>query len=134
MIVADSSVWIEFLRRTETPADLTLTRLIQERAEIAMTEPVLMEVLAGANPAEADRLRDRLLSLPLLPLQALSDFEQAATIYRACRAGGDTIRSILDCLIAAIALRADAEVLHHDADFDAIARTTGLRIRALDPA
>jgi len=134
VIVADSSVWIEFLRRTETPPDLTLTRLIQEHADKAMTEPVLMEVLAGANPADADRLRDRLLSLPLLPLQALSDFEQAATIYRTCRAGGVTIRSILHCLIAAIALRADAEVLHYDADFDAIARNTGLKIRAPDPA
>ena len=49
-------------------------------------------------------------------------------MYRACRSAGATIRSIGDCLIAVAVIRADAEILHNDRDFDTIARHTGLRI------
>ncbi|MGI8904565.1 MAG: PIN domain-containing protein [Solirubrobacteraceae bacterium] len=49
-------------------------------------------------------------------------------MYRACRRGGETIRTMLDCVIAAVAIREHAELLHHDRDFDAIARHTPLRL------
>jgi predicted nucleic acid-binding protein len=89
-----------------------------------------MEVLAGAKPGDARRLRDRLLSFQLVPTQPIADFERAAAIYRLCRSKGETVRSLLDCLIAAVALRVGAEVLHEDADFDVISRHSGLAIFA----
>jgi predicted nucleic acid-binding protein len=49
------------------------------------------------------------------------DYRFAAALYRECRRQGTTIRRLPDCLIAAIAIRNDAELLHDDADFDAIA-------------
>lgn len=49
-------------------------------------------------------------------------------LYRACRRGGETIPKMNDCLIAAVAIRNDASVLHRDADFDVLARHTPLRI------
>jgi predicted nucleic acid-binding protein len=50
------------------------------------------------------------------------DAEDAAEIYRLCRRAGETIRSLNDCLIAAIAIRNRVPVLHNDDDYDAIAR------------
>jgi predicted nucleic acid-binding protein len=129
VIVPDSSAWIEFFRRTESPVDLTLNRLIEDGADLALTEVVLMEVLAEAR---SDRHRDELLEglmrYPLLTLRPLDGYEEAAKLYRMCRAGGETIRKMTDCLVAVPAIEAGASVLHNDSDFDALARHTALRI------
>ena len=67
MIVPDSSSWIEYLRRTASRSDRTLTRLLEERAEIGVTEVVAMEILAGAKEeADLRRLRSVLVHLPIL--------------------------------------------------------------------
>jgi predicted nucleic acid-binding protein len=130
VILADSSVWIEFLRRSGHPSHRTVAELAP-RGRVAVTDPVIMEVLAGIRGSQVDRHRARLLALPFMPVEGLSDFEAAAEIYRQCRAGGETVRSLIDCLIAAVAIREDVELLHNDADFDVIARHTPLRVYAV---
>jgi len=57
----------------------------------------------------------------------LSLFEEAAQLYRLARRQGITVRSSVDCLIAATALRHDLAVLHHDRDFPLLARVSPLR-------
>jgi predicted nucleic acid-binding protein len=57
--------------------------------------------------------------------------ENAVRLYRAARRSGLTIRSSLDCLIAACAVRADVELVHRDRDFAALARVSTLRERSL---
>jgi predicted nucleic acid-binding protein len=129
MIVADTSAWVEYLRGTGHAVDLALRDLIAADAELALTEVIVMEVLAGArSPQHLDRLRSRLLAFPLLTLTGLADYEEAAAVYRACRRAGESLRTVTDCLIAVPALREDASILHNDRDFDAIARHTELRI------
>lgn len=129
MILPDASAWIEEMRRTGSATHLTLRRLLEQGAPIAVTEPVLMELLAGArSDREVWSTRRRLLAFPMLRVQDLVTYERAATIHRACRRGGETVRSFVDCLIAAVAIREDATVLHADRDFDVIARHTELRI------
>jgi predicted nucleic acid-binding protein len=54
------------------------------------------------------------------------DFRTAAQIYRGARRAGRTVRSINDCLIAAVAIRNSARIVHRDSDFDAIAAMTNL--------
>lgn len=79
----DTWAWVEYLRATGSATDRMLTELLGEQAELATTDVVLMELLAGARTdAERDDLRRR----------------------------------------------ADAELLHRDADFDAIARHSPLQI------
>jgi hypothetical protein len=56
------------------------------------------------------------------------DYERAAALYRTCRRNGETVRRLIDCLIAAVTLRAGATILHADADFDVLARHTGLQV------
>ncbi|MDQ4070481.1 MAG: VapC toxin family PIN domain ribonuclease, partial [Actinomycetota bacterium] len=48
--------------------------------------------------------------------------------YRTCRRNGETVRRLIDCLVAAVAIRVQASVLHADADFDVLARHTSLRV------
>ena len=87
MILADTSAWVEYLRATGSPAHLRLRELIAGEGELATTEVVTMELLAGvASPEEVTRLRRLLLRVQLLPVEGLADYEAAAALYRHCRA------------------------------------------------
>jgi hypothetical protein len=129
VILVDTSAWIELLRASGHPAHITLRHHLMRRSPIATTEPVVMELLAGVQRGEErSRLRARLMALPLLAVRGLVDYEVAADLYRACRSRGATVRKLIDCLIAAVAIREGATVLHNDRDFEALARHTRLRI------
>ena len=104
-------------------------RLIAEEGDLVITDVVVMEVLAGAHSEErVSELRRLLNRFDLIPVEGLADFEAAATLYRRCRRGGETVRKLTDCLIATVALRAGAALLHRDKDFDVIARYAPLEI------
>ena len=128
MILADTSAWVEFLRATGSEANLRLRALIEDD-QLATTDVVLMEVLAGArDDSHRDRLRALLARCQFVPIAGPRDYEDAADIYRACRRAGHTVRALTDCLIASAAMRAGFSVLHADRDFDAIARHVPLEI------
>jgi predicted nucleic acid-binding protein len=103
--------------------DLRLSGLIAADGPIAVTEPVISEVLAGArsDAREAD-LRRLLLRFHLHHFDAAADFDGAVRIYRRCRQAGITPRGLVDCMIAAVALRHQATLLACDADLDRVAR------------
>ncbi len=93
-----------------------------------MCEPIAMEILSGAvDDSRHAKLEQLVNGLPSLGVDNAIDFRVAAGIYRAARRAGQTIRSINDCLIAAVAIRHDARVVHRDTDFDVIARMTTLK-------
>ena len=127
MILADSSAWIEYDRGTGSPVSERMLQLIGDEAELAVTEPVMMEVLAGArsDSREAD-LRRLLSRFPLLHFEASADFDNAVRIYRRCRSAGITPRGMLDCLIAAVAWREGATLLANDSDMRRLAVVIGL--------
>ncbi|HIE21850.1 MAG TPA: PIN domain nuclease [Acidimicrobiia bacterium] len=127
MILVETSAWVEFDRATGSRTHQRLRELIIDGADIAVTEPVLMEVLAGArSEAAAERLRCLLTSFHWLPADAGTDFEGAAKIYRACRRAGVTPGGLVDCLIAVVALRHGARLLTADAGFVRMARVVPL--------
>ena len=132
MILADTSAWVEFYRRSGSPVHAALTSLLEDpnaSTNVGVTEPVVMELLAGRpTSAELAEVRRRLLSFRMLHVGELDTWELAAGIARLCRARGETIGSHMDCLIAAVAIREGASVLHNDHDFDVIARHAPLRI------
>jgi predicted nucleic acid-binding protein len=87
-----------------------------------------MELLAGArDESHLRQLRGLIARTTVLPVQT-TDYETAALLYRRCRSNGDTVRRLVDCVIGAVALRNDLPVLHHDADFDTLARHTDLKV------
>lgn len=129
MILADTSAWVEYDRATGSPVDVRLTELISADGDVAVTEPVIMEVLAGARDEErASDLRRLLLRFGLLRFDAVADFEGAARIYRRCRASGITPRGMVDCMVAAVAVRTGATILTHDADLGRIGRVVGFEV------
>lgn len=129
MILVDTSAWIEYLRATDSAVHTRLRSLVAADEALATTDIVVIEILAGArDPAHVDRLRRLLYRCRLLSARELALYEEAARLYRACCAGGDTVRKLTDCLIAAVALSEDVAILHRDADFETIARHTSLRL------
>lgn len=129
MILADTSAWVEYLRATGSPVHLRLRKLIADEGDLVTTEVVMMELLAGeTTPEGVARLRRLLGRFDLLAVEGLADYEAAAELHRRCRAGGETVRNLTDCLIAAVAVRHGAALLHRDQDFDVIARHTRLRV------
>lgn len=127
MILADTSAWVEYDRATDSRADRRLTELIANDGPLMVTEPVVMEVLAGArtDAREAD-LRSLLLRFELAAFDAVTDFDAAARIYRRCRHAGVTPRGMVDCMIVAVAYRRGAALLSWDIDMDRVARVIGV--------
>jgi predicted nucleic acid-binding protein len=129
VILIDTSVWIEVFRARQP---LVLTSLV-DFDDVVTCLPVVQEVLQGFRDEGDFRLaRDAMLSLPIVeaPLGDAT-FLEAATLYRRARSAGRTVRSSVDCLIAACALRSDLEVLHRDRDYAALAAVSGLRQRTI---
>lgn len=129
MILADTSAWVEYDRATGSATDLRLSELIAADGPIAVTEPVIMEVLAGArSDAREIDLRRLLLRFHLCHFDATADFDGAARIYRRCRQVGITPRGLIDCMIAAVARREQAALLACDADLLRVARVAGIEL------
>ncbi|RNL65740.1 PIN domain nuclease [Nocardioides marmoriginsengisoli] len=133
MILVDTSCWVDYLRSNDTPARTEVRRLITEDLGSVVTcEPVAMELLAGTTSPQVNARVEQLVNgLPSLRLDPVVDFRSAAAVQRAARAEGHVVRSIIDCLIAAVAIRHDVELLHKDGDFETITRVTTLRARSL---
>lgn len=129
MILVDTSVWVEYDRATGSAFDQRLTELIETDGDLAVTEPVLMEVVAGArDDRRAADLRRLLLRFAWLPFDAAVDFEAAALVYRRCRRAGVTPRGMVDCMVATAALRHGALLLAADADLQRVASVIGLAL------
>jgi predicted nucleic acid-binding protein len=127
--LVDTSAWVEYLRGSNSDAQTQLHRLLDEAAPLHATDVVVMEVLAGArDETHATQLRRLLSRCEFVPVESLRDYESAALLYRQCRRGGETIRALTDCLIAAVAIRAGLDVLQADKDFEALERNTPLRL------
>jgi predicted nucleic acid-binding protein len=127
VILVDTSAWIEFQRATDSWTDRRLTAAIAAEEPLATLGIVHLELLAGSRDEHQAHSLSRLLGrCEFLPLDEAIDYRSAAALYRECRRRGDTIRRLPDCLIAAVAIRTEAELLHTDADFDAIARHSPL--------
>jgi predicted nucleic acid-binding protein len=126
VILIDTSAWVEFLRDTGSAACDRVDDLLA--GEFATCHPIRMELLAGArDDRHLGQLRG-LLARAVLLATPPAHYEAAAALYRSCRRQGLTVRSLIDCLIAAHAIDADAELLQDDVDFEVLARCSALRL------
>jgi predicted nucleic acid-binding protein len=127
VILADTSAWVEYDRATGSAVDQRLTELIRGAGPLAVTEPVIMEVVAGARSRDRESdLRRLLLRFELLGFDVAADFDAAASIYRRCRRVGVTPRGLIDCMIASVARRHQATLLAADRDLGRVARAVGV--------
>ena len=127
LILADTSAWVEYLRGTGSPTHLRLRQAI-ESEQVVVTDPVMYELMRGARPGDEEVLLRLLGEQEQRSVAPFLDWVDAARVWRHCRSRGAPIRSGLDCLIAAVAIRTGLPVLHLDRDYDAIASCTPLRV------
>jgi predicted nucleic acid-binding protein len=119
--LVDSSVWISFFHDPQGPLGQRFASLMSEGpTEVLGCPPVRMELMVDPQDFRRRRIMriyDGFVSTNI----AEDDFDLAAEVYRAVQKRGNTIRSQIDCLIAAIAVRQGATLVHNDADFDRMA-------------
>lgn len=127
-MLIDTSVWIDVLRGTPSRATAEVRRQMSDGlAHVVICEPIAMELLAGAGDESGwSRLEALVNGLPSLALDAATDFRSAARLFRAARTAGLIVRSLSDCLIAAMAIRHDVTLLHQDVDYEVLARLSTL--------
>jgi len=127
VVLVDTSAWIDVFRK---PSRLRLEDVV-EFDEIVTCLPVVQEVLQGfAGDIAFRTARDAMLALPIVesPIGERV-YLDAIDLYRRGRRAGVTIRSGVDCLIAACAIRHGLTVLHNDRDYTALARISELQER-----
>lgn len=126
LLLVDSSAWVEFLRGTGSRTDLRLREALRS-GEVATTDAVMLEIVGGAKDiGQRDQLVGMLDGVEYIRQVPRTDVLDAAEIYRVCRRQGITVRSWLDCVIAAVAIRSAMPLLHADADFSRIAEHSDL--------
>lgn len=123
MFLVDTSVWVDFLRATDTPQVGVLKELLDDEAAVGIAPIILQEILQGADSEQRfEKWRKYFSALWLfVPKDPVESHVAAARLYGACRQAGKTPRSSNDCLIAQIAIEHALILLHNDKDFDAIA-------------
>lgn len=126
LILVDTSVWIEVFRK---PSRFQLSSSLASLDEVVTCLPVIQEVLQGFLDDGAFRTAsDAMFALPILESPLTQEvFEEGVRLYRTARKAGITVRSSVDCLIAACAIRHNVLVLHHDRDFEMLARVSPLQ-------
>lgn len=127
VVLVDTSVWIAMFRR---PSLIDFSSLV-DIDDVVTCLPVYQEVLQGFRDETPFRIaREAMDAMPMIEAPLSQEvFDEAVQLYRAARRAGLTIRSSVDCLISACAIRHDAEVLHMDRDYDSLARIAPLRTR-----
>ena len=124
-LLVDTSAWIEIFAR---PARLSIDDFTDDRDRIVTCVPVIQEVLQGFDDERAFRIaKTAMHALPCLdsPLTE-ARVDEAIDLYRRARRAGLTVRSSVDCLIAASAVRYHVTVVHNDRDYAHLSRVAAL--------
>lgn len=128
-MIVDTSIWIDFLHDVRNAKTDLVAEEVVKIDSVFITPTILQEVLQGVYGDHLfARVKESLLSCPILRLDPVEAAIEAAQLYRSLRKKGVTIRKPNDCLIAHYAIFYDMPILHNDADFDRIAQFSALRI------
>jgi predicted nucleic acid-binding protein len=128
MIIADSSVWIDFFKGYPTPATAHLSEALASQ-NLLVGDLIMCEVLQGARSdkhADACELamrRCKFIEMCSMPLAVA-----AANNHRRLRAKGFTVRKTVDLLIGTYCLMHGHTLLHSDRDFDPMEQHLGLKV------
>jgi predicted nucleic acid-binding protein len=122
----ESSLWVDFTRRKSPGALKARIHPWILDPQAVICEAVAFEVLRHATSAERSQIEAQFSTLPLLPTPTHL-WREAARLGQKCRDKGINAGS-LDLLIAACALHHDAEIVTFDADYQAIALASPLRV------
>jgi predicted nucleic acid-binding protein len=128
MVIVDTSVWIDFFAGKHTKNTDYFRKIIENSEDICICGLIITEILQGfRSEKEYEKVKSIFSGLIYLPITK-NIFISAASVYRKIRKNGETIRSPIDCIIAAICIEHEVNILHNDKDYDVIAKYTSLKI------
>lgn len=120
-VLVDTSAWADFLNGFPSPAADALGELLRGDDDVCTCGIVVAEVFQGLRRDEGrDAIRRSFEDLVFLEPSGIRLYLRAAELYRGLREKGKTVRSTVDCIIAAIAEDGGCAVLARDRDMDAI--------------
>jgi hypothetical protein len=127
VIVVDTSVWIAHFRNEATSAVAKL-RVIANPNDIIVGDLILLECLQGArDEAHAAQIEAALQAFQVEDMLGDQPAVEAARLYRALRALGQTPRKTINVIIGAFCIRRGYQLLHQDRDFEPMSSHLGLR-------
>jgi len=126
MYLVDTSVWVDYIKGTDTPAVEFLDSLLLMPMIVGITDLIYMEVLQGAKSVAGFKKLQKYFSTQQFYRfeDPQSSYEAAALMFFNCRRQGITVRSSIDCLIAQCALENELILLHHDKDYEQLAKVS----------
>lgn len=129
MIVADTSVWIDYVRGLDAPHTNTLDyELLYNR--VITGDIIIAEFLQGFRDdrdfLEAKKIMESLEYRDFLGKEVAL---QAAQNFRLLRKKGITVRKTIDVIIATFCIMNEFELIHNDRDFDPMEEYLGLAVK-----
>ncbi len=129
MIVADTSVWIDYVNGIITPQTNILDFEL-ENSRVATGDLIIVEFLQGfCNEKQFQEAKNIMDSLEYYDFVGKEMAMNAAQNFRTLRNKGITIRKTIDVLIATFCIEYGFELLHNDRDFDPMEEVLGLRVK-----
>ena len=129
MIIADTSVWIDYLRGVESvQTDLLDYELLHDR--VATGDIIIVEFLQGFREEKDLKIAKKIMNrLEYYDFLGKEMSLIAAENYRKLRKNGVTVRKTIDVIIASFCIEKGFELLHNDRDFDPMEEYLGLKIK-----
>jgi predicted nucleic acid-binding protein len=128
MVIVDTSAWVEYFRGGVPDVVEKVDRCL-ERDLVGIGDLVYCEVMQGIRSSrERGEVSSLLLSLPRFDMVGFSMAEKSASNYRLLRSKGVTVRKTIDVLIGTFCAEHGLQLVHHDSDFDLMAKHLGLDI------
>jgi hypothetical protein len=134
-VLVDTSAWVDFLNGFASPAADALAELLQGDEDVCTCGIVVAEVFQGLRRDQGgDTIRRSFEDMTFLEPPGIHLYLRAAELYRGLREKGKTVRSTIDCIIAAIAEDGGCNLLASDRDMDAILDSGLLKAECWQPS
>ena len=134
-VLVDTSAWVDFLNGFASPAADALAELLQGDEDVCTCGIVVAEVFQGLRRDQGgDTIRRSFEDMTFLEPPGIHLYLRAAELYRGLREEGKTVRSTIDCIIAAIAEDGGCNLLASDRDMDAILDSGLLKAECWQPS
>ncbi len=128
MVIVDTSAWVEYFRNGVASVVAKVDRCL-DRDLVGVGDLVYCEVMQGIrSPRQRAEISSLLMSLPHFDMVGFRIAERSAANYRLLRSKGVTVRKTIDVLIGTFCAERGFQIVHHDSDFDLMARHIGLDV------
>jgi len=133
-VLVDTSAWVDFLNGFPSPEADALAELLQGNDDVCTCGIVVAEVFQGLRrDSGRDTIRRSFEDMTFLEPPDIRLYFRAAELYRRLREKGRSVRSTIDCIVAAVAEAGGCDVLARDRDMDAILDSGLLKARRWPP-